>query len=238
MLLTITDLRAGYAGKEVLHGVDLEVDEGEIVALIGPNGAGKSTTLRAATGLTPASGGSVMLHGEEITARSTAWMVKRGLVLCPEARELFPDMTVLENLRLGSYAVRVGAEEQRKRLEQVYELFPRLADRAGQAAGSLSGGEQQMAAIGRALMSSPKLLLLDEPSLGLAPMLVTQMFELITTINAGGVSVLLVEQNAVASLDIAHRGYVIEAGRIVGHDDAKKLATDPRVRDAYLGGVR
>ncbi|ADU49629.1 ABC transporter ATP-binding protein [Intrasporangium calvum] len=237
MWLKITDLKAGYGGKEVLHGIDLDVAEGEIVALIGPNGAGKSTTLRTVTGLTAASTGSVTFRGEDITSRSTGWLVKRGLVLCPEARELFPGMTVLENLRLGSYAVRIASQEYDRRLEHVYEMFPKLADRQNQLAGSLSGGEQQMLAIGRALMSEPQLLLLDEPSLGLAPMLVTQMFELITTINARGVSVLLVEQNAVASLDIAHRGYVIEAGRIVGHDDAKKLATDPRVREAYLGGV-
>lgn len=237
MLLKIIDLKAGYSGKEVLHGIDLELAEGEIVALIGPNGAGKSTTLRTITGLTRATSGSVQFGGDDITARSTASLVKRGVVHCPEARELFPDMSVLENLRLGSYAVRVASQEQRRRLDHVYELFPKLLDRKDQLAGSLSGGEQQMVAIGRALMAEPRLLLLDEPSLGLAPLLVTQMFELISRINEQGMSILLVEQNAVASLDIAHRGYVIEAGRIVGHDDAEKLASDPRVREAYLGGV-
>ena len=237
MLLKITDLKAGYGGKEVLHGIDLELEEGEIVALIGPNGAGKSTTLRTVSGLKRATAGSVVFEGDDVTPRSAATLVKRGVVLCPEARELFPDMTVLENLRLGSYAVRIGAQEQRRRLLRVYELFPQLSDRKAQLAGNLSGGEQQMVAIGRALMAEPRLLLLDEPSLGLAPLLVTQMFELVTRINEQGMSVLLVEQNAVASLDMAHRGYVIEAGRIVGSGDAKNLASDPRVREAYLGGL-
>src|SRR5690554_5814384 len=182
-MLTVSNLHAGYGRTEILHGVDLRLDEGEIVALIGPNGAGKTTTLRTISGLHRASSGTVTLNGEDITSLSAAALVRRGMVHCPEGRELFPNMSVRENLRLGAYAVRVGRDEMRRRLRRVYDLFPVLAARTGQAAGSLSGGEQQMLAIGRALMAEPKLLLLDEPSLGLAPLLVAQMFDLIRTIN-------------------------------------------------------
>lgn len=235
-LLEVRGLHAGYGGADVLHGIDLEVREGEVVVIVGSNGAGKSTTLRVLSGLLTPTAGVINYDGQALTALKTADSVRAGLVLCPEGRELFPDMTVLENLRLGAYR-RVDRQDIQAALEESFELFPVLADRQSQRAGTLSGGEQQMLAIGRALMARPRLLMLDEPSLGLAPLLVEQMFELVTAINDRGTSVLLVEQNAVASLNIADRGYVLETGRIIATDDANALLGDERVRDAYLGGL-
>ncbi len=232
-LLEVQDLRARYGNIEALRGVSLEVQEGEVVTLIGSNGAGKSTTLRAITGLTPASAGSVHFGGEDITHAAPQAIVGHGIALSPEGRHCFPRMTVRENLDMGAYLRRgssVGED-----LERVFMLFPRLQEREGQKAGTMSGGEQQMLAIGRALMARPRLLLLDEPSMGIAPILVQRIYETIAEINRGGTTILLVEQNANYALGVSKRGYVLETGRVVLTDDSLRLREDPEVQRAYLG---
>jgi branched-chain amino acid transport system ATP-binding protein len=233
-LLEVNEIHVQYGGIEALRGVSLSVEEGEVVTLIGSNGAGKSTTLRAITGLTPASSGSVVIDGEDVTRVPAHEIVDRGIALSPEGRHCFPRMTVRENLDLGAYRRRkdVSVAED---LERVFGLFPRLQEREKQKAGTMSGGEQQMLAMGRALMAKPKVLLLDEPSMGIAPILVQRIYETITEINRGGMTILLVEQNANYALDISKRGYVLETGRVVLEGDSTKLRTDPEVQRAYLG---
>ncbi|GGM38852.1 ABC transporter ATP-binding protein [Micromonospora sonchi] len=233
-LLEIEDVSLLYGRIKALHGISLTVDEGEIVALIGANGAGKSTTMRAVSGIRPVAGGKIWFNGEDITKLRADLRVRRGLCQAPEGRGIFPGMTVLENLDIGAYTRRDRAGVARD-LARVLELFPRLAERRKQAGGTLSGGEQQMLAVGRALMSQPKLLLLDEPSMGLAPMLIQQIFSIITEINEQGTTILLVEQNAQQALARAHRAYVLETGRIVKEGTGADLLHDPSVKEAYLG---
>jgi branched-chain amino acid transport system ATP-binding protein len=232
-LLEVQDIHTRYGTIEALRGVSLTVDEGEVVTLIGSNGAGKSTTLRSISGLTPASSGTIRFAGEEITRAPAEGIVGRGVALAPEGRHVFPRMTARENLDLGAHRRR--GPEIHEDLERVYSLFPRLKERERQKAGMMSGGEQQMLAIGRALMARPKLLMLDEPSMGLAPILVERIYETIQEINRTGVTVLLVEQNANYALDVAARGYVLETGRIAVANDSVKLRDDPEVQRAYLG---
>ena len=232
-LLEISEVHPPYGAIEALKGVSLEVGAGEVVTLIGSNGAGKSTTLRSISGLTPASSGRVVFDGKEITRLSAHDVVGRGVALAPEGRHCFPRMTVRENLELGAY-LRRGAELGQD-FDRVYSLFPRLKEREKQKAGTMSGGEQQMLAIGRALMARPKLLMLDEPSMGIAPILVQRIYETIGEINKSGVSILLVEQNANYALEAAKRGYVLETGRVVLAGDSAKLRDDPDVQRAYLG---
>jgi branched-chain amino acid transport system ATP-binding protein len=232
-LLEVAGIRTRYGAIEALKGVSLSVDAGEVVTLIGANGAGKSTTLRSVCGLTPAAAGTVTFDGEDITRVPADEIVTRGIALSPEGRRCFPRMTVRENLELGAYRRRGPGIAQD--LERVFALFPRLKERAGQKAGTMSGGEQQMLAIGRAMMASPRLLLLDEPSLGIAPILVQRIYETITEIHRLGVAILLVEQNANRALDAAGRGYVLETGRVVLADATAALRRDPRVQTAYLG---
>ena len=232
-LLEVAGIRTRYGAIEALKGVSLSVDTGEVVTLIGANGAGKSTTLRSICGLTPAAAGTVTFDGEDITRVPADEIVTRGIALSPEGRRCFPRMTVRENLELGAYRRRGPGIAQD--LERVFALFPRLKERAGQKAGTMSGGEQQMLAIGRAMMASPRLLLLDEPSLGIAPILVQRIYETITEIHRLGVAILLVEQNANRALDAAGRGYVLETGRVVLADATAALRRDPRVQTAYLG---
>jgi branched-chain amino acid transport system ATP-binding protein len=234
MLLEIENITLLYGRIQALHGISLEVAEGEIVALIGANGAGKSTTMRAISGLRPIASGSIRFNGRDITRLRADLRVIRGICQAPEGRGIFPGMTVLENLEMGAYTRRdrsaINAD-----LDRVFGLFPRLQERRRQAGGTLSGGEQQMLAVGRALMSRPKLLLLDEPSMGLAPMLIQQIFEIVTEINQQGTTILLVEQNAQQALSRAHRGYVLETGRIVRSGTGAELLHDPAVKEAYLG---
>ena len=233
MMLELQDLQVSYGGIRALKGISIQVNEGEIVSLIGANGAGKSTTLRAISGLERAQSGKIIYNGEDITGKPSKYMVQNGLIQVPEGRLIFPDMTVLENLKIGAYLRSdrdVDADIQR-----MYELFPRLKERAWQMAGTLSGGEQQMLAVGRALMSKPKLLMMDEPSLGLAPLVVKDIFSIIRTIRDSGVTVLLIEQNANAALKIADRGYVLETGRITLEGSGRELLSNPAVRSAYLG---
>jgi branched-chain amino acid transport system ATP-binding protein len=234
MLLEINDLTLLYGRIEALHGISLQVDEGEIVALIGANGAGKTTTMRAISGLRPIARGSITFAGQEITRMRADKRVKLGIGQSPEGRGVFPGMTVLENLEIGAYTRRDRAGIA-KDLERVFGLFPRLLERRKQAGGTLSGGEQQMLAVGRAMMTRPKLLLLDEPSMGLAPMLIQQIFEIISEINGQGTTILVVEQNAQQALSRAHRAYVLETGRIVKGGTGHDLLHDPAVKDAYLG---
>jgi branched-chain amino acid transport system ATP-binding protein len=231
-LLAIRSLRAAYGKIEALKGVDLDINAGEIVALIGANGAGKSTTLKTISGLRPVSRGAVRFAGEDITKLAGHKRVLAGIGQAPEGRGVFPGMTVEDNIYMGAYA-RKG--DLSKEIAEVYELFPRLAERKRQFGGTMSGGEQQMLAIGRALMAKPKVLLLDEPSMGLAPMLVQQIFSIIVEINRRGTTVLLVEQNAQQALQIAHRAYVLETGEIVKSAPAADLLDDPQVKAAYLG---
>ncbi len=233
-LLSISDLDVHYGGIQALRGVSLRVEEGEIVALLGGNGAGKTTTLRAVSGLARASRGEIALDGASLRKRSPDAIVRLGIGHAPEGRRVFGRMTVRENLDLGAYTVRSRAAFA-QRLEYVLATFPRLHERLEQAAGTLSGGEQQMLAIGRALMSGPRLLMLDEPSLGLAPVLVQTIFRVIAEINAHGTTVLLVEQNARQALRIASRGYVLETGRVAFEGTGANLLADPAVADAYLG---
>ncbi|WP_089157148.1 ABC transporter ATP-binding protein [Micromonospora sp. NBS 11-29] len=234
MLLEINDLTLLYGRIQALHGISLHVDEGEVVALIGANGAGKTTTMRAISGLRPVANGSIVFNGTDVTRMRADLRVARGIGQAPEGRGVFPGMTVVENLEMGAYTRRdrAGVAEDMK---MVMDLFPRLHERRKQAGGTLSGGEQQMLAVGRALMARPKLLLLDEPSMGLAPMLIQQIFEIITRINQQGTTILLVEQNAQQALSRAHRGYVLETGRIVKEGTGRDLLHDPAVKEAYLG---
>jgi branched-chain amino acid transport system ATP-binding protein len=234
MLLEIENITLLYGRIQALHGISLEVGEGEIVALIGANGAGKSTTMRAISGLRPIASGAIRFNGEDITRLRADLRVVRGVSQSPEGRGIFPGMTVLDNLEMGAYTRRERAEINSD-LERVFTLFPRLRERQRQAGGTLSGGEQQMLAVGRALMSRPKLLLLDEPSMGLAPMLIQQIFDIVVEINQQGTTVLLVEQNAQQALSRAHRGYVLETGRIVKTGPGAELLHDPAVKEAYLG---
>ena len=233
-MLTIDNLSVHYGGIHALQGVSLEVPEGKIVTLIGANGAGKSTTLKAVIGLVKASGGSVGWDGETISGLPTKDIVRRGVVLSPEGRRVFPNLTVDENLSLGAFCRSDKAAVAADR-ERVFSLFPRLKERMRQKAGTLSGGEQQMLAVGRAIMTSPKLLMMDEPSLGLAPLIVKMIFDIIREVNASGTTVLLVEQNAKAALEVADYGYVLETGRITLAGPGKELLADDRVRAAYLG---
>ena len=233
MMLELQDLHVSYGGIRALKGVSIQVNEGEIVSLIGANGAGKSTTLRAISGLERAQSGKILYNGEDITGKPSKYMVQQGLILVPEGRLIFPDMTVLENLKIGAY-LRSDRDVEAD-IQRMYALFPRLKERAWQMAGTLSGGEQQMLAVGRALMSKPKLLMMDEPSLGLAPLVVKDIFSIIRTIRDSGVTVLLIEQNANAALKIADRGYVLETGRITLEGSGRELLSDPAVRSAYLG---
>jgi len=232
-LLAITGLVAGYGGADVLRGIDLEVGESEIVAILGANGAGKSTLNRAISGVLRARRGSVRFAGRAIERERPAEIVARGLIHVPEGRRVFPNLTTRENLDLGGY--RRGRARRRHNRERVFAIFPRLAERQSQRAGTLSGGEQQMLAIGRGLMAEPRLLILDEPSLGLSPLLVAELFTLIRRINVDGVALLLVEQNVVQSLDVAHRAYILENGAFVLHGRAADLRHDPNLKRAYLG---
>ena len=234
-MLKVTDLNVFYGPIHALKGISLEVDDGEIVTLIGSNGAGKSTTLNTMTGLVKTTSGSIKLDDTEIANMPPHKIVQLGISLSPEGREVFPALTVEENLRLGAYT-RGDKGEIAANYDRVYDLFPRLKERIKQTAGTLSGGEQQMLAIGRALMSSPSILLLDEPSMGLAPNLVLMIFELIKSINEQGTTILLIEQNANMALSVASRAYVLETGNISLSGDARALAQDDRVRKAYLGG--
>ncbi|MBI4229681.1 MAG: ABC transporter ATP-binding protein [Planctomycetes bacterium] len=234
--LSLRGVRAGYGGREVLHGIDLDVGKGEVVALLGSNGAGKSTTLNVISGLVRCGSGSVHLGTERISGLDAPQIVRRGVVQVPEGRRVFPEMTVRENLDMGAYLRRDRAGVSAD-LGRVMDLFPVLRDRSTQRAGSLSGGEQQMLAMGRGLMSRPRVLLLDEPSLGLAPILVERIFGVIQSIRREGVSILLVEQNAHRALQVADRGTVLETGRVAISDTAARLAASDEVRRAYLGGT-
>jgi branched-chain amino acid transport system ATP-binding protein len=236
-LLEVHDLEVFYGRIQAIKGISFEVNEGEVVTLIGANGAGKTTTMKTVSGVRPVAAGRVMFDGQDITKMPAHKRVEIGICQSPEGRGIFPGMTVLENLEMGCY-VRKDNKSAAKQadLERVFHLFPRLAERKTQAGGSMSGGEQQMLAIGRALMARPRVLLLDEPSMGLAPMLIAQIFEIITEINQQGTTVLLVEQNAAQALKRAHRAYVLETGKVVKSDVAANLLDDPVVREAYLGG--
>lgn len=235
MLLEIKNLHVKYGNVEVLHGINLHVDEGEIVTILGANGAGKSTTLLAISGLVKPSAGEILFGGNPLHKLPAHKVVKERITQSPEGRRVFGTLTVQENLNLGAFTSK-NTERIKKTQEWIFELFPRLKERRGQLAGTLSGGEQQMLAIGRSLMSNPRILLLDEPSLGLAPILVKAIFETVREINQSGVTVVLVEQNARVALKLAHRGYVMEVGNIVLQDSAEALLANPEVRDAYLGG--
>lgn len=233
MTLEVRQLHAAYGAMKVLHGIDLEIAEGEIVALLGSNGAGKSTLNNNISGIYTPKSGDIIFDGENITGLSSEKVVERGIIQVPEGRRVFPNMTVLENLLLGGY--RRGRKQRDKNLEKVVSLFPRLSERFDQLAGTLSGGEQQMLAIGRGLMAEPKLLILDEPSLGLSPLLVEEMFNLISDLNKQGLSIFLVEQNVMQSLEIADRAYVIENGEVAMSGLAGDLIDDPQLRKTYLG---
>jgi branched-chain amino acid transport system ATP-binding protein len=234
MLLELQDITLLYGRIQALHGISMTVGEGEIVALIGANGAGKTTTMKAISGLRPVAQGSIRFNGEDITKMRADLRVVRGVSQSPEGRGIFPGMTVRENLEMGAYTRRNRAEIKED-MDRAFSLFPRLKEREKQVGGTMSGGEQQMLAVGRALMSRPKLLLLDEPSMGLAPMLIQQIFDIIVEINQQGTTVLLVEQNAQQALSRAHRAYVLETGRIVKSGTGAELLHDPSVKDAYLG---
>jgi branched-chain amino acid transport system ATP-binding protein len=236
-ILELNDVHTYYGSIQALKGISLQVQQGEIVTLIGANGAGKSTTLRSINGLNSPRRGRIHFQGRDITYASAHDIVEQGISQSPEGRRLFPRMSVLENLEMGTFqrADRGNRRAVNEDLERVYELFPRLAERKHQKAATLSGGEQQMVAIGRALMARPKLLLLDEPSMGLAPIFVERIFEIIKEINSQGTPILLVEQNALMALDVANRGYVLETGKIALTDDAKKLKQNPDVQRTYLG---
>ncbi|HSK14624.1 MAG TPA: ABC transporter ATP-binding protein [Gaiellaceae bacterium] len=233
-MLEVADMHTYYGSIHALKGISLEVREGEIVTLIGANGAGKSTTLRSINGLNHPRRGSIRFKGRDITNEAPHKIVAMGVAQSPEGRKLFPRMSVLENLEMGAFQ-RKDRTTLQDDLERVYSLFPRLAERKTQKAGTLSGGEQQMVAMGRALMAHPTLLMLDEPSMGLAPIFVERIFEIVVEINKQGTPILLVEQNALMALDVAHRGYVMETGHIALTDDAKALSENEQVRKAYLG---
>jgi branched-chain amino acid transport system ATP-binding protein len=235
-LLEVENIHSYYGHIQALRGVSLTVEEGEVVTLIGSNGAGKTTTLRSIHGILPPREGRIVFRGEEIQGKPAHDMIKLGIAQSPEGRKIFHRMTVLENLEIGAYHRNDQAEIQQD-MGRVFDLFPRLKERVKQEAGTMSGGEQQMLAIGRSLMSRPKLLLLDEPSMGLAPVLVERIFQVIEEINKQGTTILLVEQNANVALDVATRGYVLETGAIVNAASAEKLREDPKVREAYLGEI-
>ena len=236
-LLTVTDLQVSYGGIEALKGISFTVEAGQIVTLIGANGAGKSTTLRAISGLVPIKAGGINFDGREITSLVTSSIVEEGIVMVPEGRRVFPNLTVLENLRIGAY-LRKDQVEINNTIEYVYERFPRLKERHWQLAGTLSGGEQQMLAVGRALMARPRLIMMDEPSLGLAPLVVKDIFQIIQQLREEGITILLIEQNANAALHAADYGYVLETGRITMEDTGAALLNNQKVRDAYLGQAR
>ncbi|MEA5031400.1 MAG: ABC transporter ATP-binding protein [Sphaerochaetaceae bacterium] len=236
-LLEIRDLKVCYGGIVALNGISFDVEEHEIVTLIGANGAGKSTTLRAIMGLIPIAGGTIMYRGEKLNGLDTQKIVGKGVVLVPEGRRVFPNLTTLENLRLGAYLQKDKAVIEAN-LERVYSLFPRLKERHWQHAGTLSGGEQQMLAVGRALMADPKLIMMDEPSLGLAPLVVKEIFSIIRKVNEAGVTVLLIEQNANVALKTANRGYVLETGTVSMTGPGRALLEDEQIRVAYLGKTR
>ncbi len=231
-ILKINDLKVNYGGIEAVKGISFDVPEGEIITLIGANGAGKSSTLRAIAGLVKPAGGSIVFNGEDLTGKDPTTIVTRGITLVPEGRKIFPDLTVLENLKIGAYLRNDDLEED---LKWVYDLFPTLKGRSWQEGGTLSGGEQQMLAVGRALMSRPKVIMMDEPSLGLAPIVVRGIFDIIKEINKQGVTVLLIEQNANMALKTAHSGYVLETGRITMSGPGSELLTNEQVKAAYLG---
>ncbi len=235
-LLEIENMHSYYGHIHALQGISLTVEEGEVVTLIGSNGAGKTTTLRSIHGILPPREGKIIFDGEEIQGAAAHELIGKGIAQSPEGRRIFFRMTVLENLEMGAYH-RNDSSEIRQDMDRVFELFPRLKERTKQEAGTMSGGEQQMLAIGRALMSRPKLLLLDEPSMGLAPVLVDRIFGVIREINEQGTTILLVEQNANVALEIATRGYVLETGAVVNAASAEQLRQDPKVREAYLGEI-
>ena len=231
-ILSIHDLSVNYGGIEAVKGISFDVHEGEIVTLIGANGAGKSSTLRTIAGLVKPSGGTINFRGDNITGRDATTIVKKGITLVPEGRHIFPDLTVLENLKVGAY---LRSDDISGDIQWVYDLFPRLRERSWQAGGTLSGGEQQMLAVGRALMARPKLIMMDEPSLGLAPLVVRDIFEIIRQINHQGVSILLIEQNANMALKAANDAYVLETGSITLSGTGAELLANEQVRKAYLG---
>ena len=233
-LLALEGLKVAYGGIQAVRGIDLFVGKGELVCLIGANGAGKTTTLKGITGLQPVSGGTVRYEGEDVTGAPAFQLVRRGLAMVPEGRGVFGGLTIEENLAMGAYT-RKDRDGIRADIERVYALFPRLKERRRQTAGTLSGGEQQMLAMGRAMMSRPRLLLLDEPSMGLAPLMVQKVFETILAVSGEGVTILLIEQNAKLALEVSHRGYVMESGEVTLAGDAKELLHDPKIRAAYLG---
>ena len=234
-LLYIKDLKVSYGGIEAIKGISLNVEKGEIVTLIGANGAGKSTTLRAISGLVPIREGTITYDGQVISGQSPQKIVSEGIGMVPEGRRIFPNLTVLENLKVGAY---LRKDDLTPDIEHVYQLFPRLKERSWQMAGTLSGGEQQMLAVGRAMMMRPKLMMMDEPSLGLAPLVIRDIFKIIQTLHEEGITILLVEQNANAALRIADSAYVLETGRITMHGTGRELLDDPQVKEAYLGKAR
>jgi branched-chain amino acid transport system ATP-binding protein len=233
-LLELKDLKVAYGGIQAVKGIDLSVEQGELVCLIGANGAGKTTTLKGITGLQPIKSGKIHYAGEDITGKPAFQLVRKGLSMVPEGRGVFGALTIEENLAMGAYA-RDDRAAIKDDIERVFGLFPRLKERRKQTAGTLSGGEQQMLAMGRAIMSRPKLLLLDEPSMGLAPLMVQKVFETVMAISREGVTILLIEQNAKLALEVSGRGYVMESGEITLQGKAKQLLSDPKVREAYLG---
>ena len=234
-MLEVKNLEVNSGAIKAVQGIDFYIDEGEIVTLIGANGAGKTTTMNTIIGVVKAAGGEILFQGNDISKLSSSAIVKNGIALSPEGRQIFPKMTVYENLEMGAYSI--NKKYIKEGVEQAYDLFPRLKEREKQIAGTLSGGEQQMLAVARALMSKPKLLMLDEPSLGLAPIVVEDIFRLILRIRKMGTTVLLVEQNARMALSISDRGYVLETGKIVLTGKSKELLSDPKVIDAYFGGL-
>jgi len=233
-LLKVTGLKVAYGGIQAVKGVDFEVKEGELVTLIGSNGAGKTTTMKAITGTLPAADGDIEYLGKSIKGKGSWDLVREGLAMVPEGRGVFTRMSITENLQMGAY-IRTDKPEIANDIEMVFGIFPRLKERKDQLAGTMSGGEQQMLAMGRALMSRPRVLLLDEPSMGLSPIMVDKIFEVVRDVSARGVTILLVEQNASRALGIADRGYVMESGTVTMNGPAKELLNDPRVRAAYLG---
>lgn len=233
-LLSIKDLKVSYGGIQALKGISFDVEEGEVVSLIGANGAGKSTTLKSISGLVKPESGTITFMGKEIQGKDPQKIVEQGIVLVPEGRRVFPNLTVEENLRIGAYLIKDKAWVE-KEIEHVYELFPRLRERSWQASGTLSGGEQQMLAVGRGLMANPKVIMMDEPSLGLAPQLVNDIFNIIQKIHDLGVTVLLIEQNANAALKIADKAYVLVTGNMTKSGTGQELLHDEEIRDAYLG---
>ena len=233
-LLEVKDLVVSYGGIEALKGISFSVDEGQIVTLIGANGAGKSTTLRAITGIVPVKSGTILYNGEDITGMDTQKVVERGIALVPEGRRVFANLTVLENLKIGAYLRKDTAQIQ-KDIEYIYKLFPRLEERSWQLAGTLSGGEQQMLAVGRAMMTRPRLIMMDEPSLGLAPLVVKDIFGIISRLSADGITILLIEQNANAALHAAHYGYVLETGMMTISGTGEELLSSKSIQEAYLG---